>query len=166
MIGEQRRAQILAAARRLLDEEGVEAITMRRLGALVGIRGPSLYKHFSSRDQIHVALAIEALAELAGILEPVPRTFTDLAAAYRAWAVEHRHLFQVLNRQPLSRAGLPPGLEERTAAFLVADNACHGDVDLARAAWATMNGLIDLELAGRLAPDVDLAAAYTAAARA
>jgi AcrR family transcriptional regulator len=86
VIGEQRRAEILAAARRLLDEEGVEAITMRRLGALVGIRGPSLYKHLSSRDQIHTALAIEALTDLADILEPVLRTFTDLAAAYTAAA--------------------------------------------------------------------------------
>jgi AcrR family transcriptional regulator len=84
VIGEQRRAQILAAARRrLLDEDSVEAITMRRLGALVGIRGPSLYKHLSSRDQIHTALAIEALTDLADILEPVPRTFTGRSPGSR-----------------------------------------------------------------------------------
>ncbi|MGH9088538.1 MAG: hypothetical protein ACRDYZ_10610 [Acidimicrobiales bacterium] len=62
------------------------------------------------------------------------------------------------------RASLPPGLEDRTAAPLTV--ACHGDGDLARAAWATMNGLIDLELADRLPPGADLTVTYAAASRA
>ena len=38
-----RRGQLIAAARHLLETEGAEAITIRRLGAAIGIRGPSVY---------------------------------------------------------------------------------------------------------------------------
>ncbi len=44
--------------------------------------------------------------------------------------------------------------------------ACGGDHDLARAAWATIKGLVDLELADRFPPCTDLDAVYPAAARA
>lgn len=159
-----RRAQLIAAARALLEAEGVEAITVRRLGAQLGIRGPSIYKHVTGKEEIETALIIEGLTELAATLEGVPRTFVDLAGAYRAWALEHPHMYWLLNRRPLPRAGLPEGLEQRAAALLV--DACGGDGDLARAAWATINGLIDLEMADRLPPDADITAAYAAAARA
>lgn len=160
----ERRAQLIAAARELLETEGAEAITMRRLGAQLGIRGPSLYKHVASKEEIETALAAQALAELADILQDVPHTFGRLAGAYRAWALEHPDLYWLLNRHPLPRARLPAGLEDRAAAPLV--DACGGDHDLARAAWATINGLIDLELADRLPPDADITAAYAAATRA
>lgn len=43
--GAGRRAELIAAARPLLDTEGAEAITIRRVAAAVGIRGPSVYEH-------------------------------------------------------------------------------------------------------------------------
>lgn len=165
-VGERmdRRSQIVAAARTILESEGPEAVTMRRLGAAVGIRGASIYKHVPDKAAIHAALAIEALTEVATILGRVPETFTDLAGSYRAWAIAHPHLYRIVNNQPLPREELPPGLEERAGAPLI--RACNGDVDLARAAWATINGLIDLELANRLPRGADIAAAYAAASRA
>lgn len=62
------------------------------------------------------------------------------------------------------RTRLPVGLDDRAAAPLVA--AYDGDRDMARAAWATIKGLVDLELADRFPPDADIDAVYAAAARA
>lgn len=160
----ERRAQLISAARHLLESEGAEAVTIRRLAAALGIQGPSVYKHVPDKATIELALAEETLTELTALLEPVPATFTDLAAAYRTWALAHPHLHRLLNNQPLPRTQLPPGLDERAATPLV--QACNGDRDLARAAWATIKGLVDFELAGRLPPDADITAAYAAAARA
>ena len=42
-------AGIVAAARDLLAKRGVEALTMQSVGERVGVRGPSLYKHFADR---------------------------------------------------------------------------------------------------------------------
>jgi len=59
-----------------------------------------------------------------------------------------------MNERPLARELLPPGLEDRAAAPLVA--AVGGDPDLARAAWAFAHGMIMLELNERFPPGVDL----------
>jgi len=159
-----RRAQLIAAAHHVLETEGVEAITMRRLGAAVGIRGPSVYKHVPDKATVEDALTLVGLAEQADALQGVPSTFAALAGAYREWALSHPHMHRLLNERPLNRSQLPVGLEDRAAAPLV--EACDGDRDMARAAWATIKGLVDLELANRFPPDADLDAVYAAAARA
>lgn len=159
-----RRTELVAAARHLLETEGAEAITIRRLGAAVGIRGPSVYKHVADKATVEDALTLIGLAEQADALQGVPSTFAALAGAYRRWALSHPHMHRLLNNRPLNRPLLPVGLEDRAAAPLVA--ACDGDRDMARAAWATIKGLVDLELAHRFPPDADLKAVYAAAARA
>jgi len=159
-----RRAELIAAARHLLETEGAEAITMRRLGAAVGIRGPSIYKHVPDKATIEDALTVVGFTELAGALQGMPSTFAALADAYRKWALGHPHMHRLLNNRPINRSQLPIGMEDRAAAPLVA--ACDGDLAMARAAWATIKGLVDLELAHRFPPDADIEAIYAAAARA
>lgn len=157
-----RRAQLIAAARQLLETEGPEAITMRRLGAAVGIRGPSVYKHVPDKAAVEDALTVVGLTEQADAVQGVSPSFAAVAGAYRTWALGHPHMHRLLNDRPLNRALLPVGLEDRAAAPLVA--ACDGDIALARAAWATIKGLVDLELAQRFPPGADLEAVYAAAA--
>lgn len=159
-----RRTELIAAARHLLETEGPDAVTMRRLGAAVGMRGPSVYKHVPDKAAVENALMITGLAEQAQALTDVPTTFPAIARAYRGWALAHPHLHRLINDRPLDRTQLPEGLEARAAAPLVA--ACDGDLPRARAAWATIKGLVDLELAQRFPPDADLDAVYAAAARA
>lgn len=159
-----RRAELIAAARHLLETEGAEAVTIRRVAAAVGIRGPSVYKHVPDKAAIEDALTLVGLTEQADALQNVPATFAALAGAYRTWALNDPHMHRLLNDRPLDRAKLPEGLEDRAAAPLIA--ACAGDRALARAAWATIKGLVDLELADRFPPATDIQAVYAAAARA
>jgi AcrR family transcriptional regulator len=159
-----RKAQLVAAARHLLETEGLEAVTIRRLGAALGMRGPSLYKHVPDKAAIEAAVAIEGLTELSEVVRGVPATFTEVSRAYRTWALAHPHLYRLLNTHPLDRSRVPRELEDRAAEPLIV--ATGGDLNLARAAWATINGLIELELARRFPPDTDVDAVYSAAARA
>lgn len=159
-----RRAELVAAARHLLETEGLEVITIRRLGAAVGIRGPSVYKHFPDKAAVEDELVLVCLAEQADALQGRPATFAAIAGAYRSWALGHPHVHRLINDRPLNRSRLPDGLEDRAAAPLV--EACDGDLALARAAWATIKGLVDLELADRFPPGADLEAVYAAASRA
>lgn len=53
-----RREQIVAEALRLLDEEGVEALSMRRLAARLDAGAPSLYWHMSSKEEL-LKLAVD-----------------------------------------------------------------------------------------------------------
>ncbi|QYJ04505.1 TetR/AcrR family transcriptional regulator C-terminal domain-containing protein [Nocardioides panacisoli] len=55
------RADVVDAAVRLLDEVGLEALTMRRLAGTLGVRPSALYHHFSGKDALLGAVADEVL---------------------------------------------------------------------------------------------------------
>jgi len=87
------RAQIVAAARTLLEEEGLEAVTMAAVAARVGVRPPSLYKHMRDRGALLEAVAADAAGELGRVLAGAADGESDpearvaaLANAYRAFA--------------------------------------------------------------------------------
>src|SRR5215208_4877579 len=128
---------IVSAARLILERDGAESLTMRRLGEAVGIRAPSLYKHFPDKAAVQIALIEDGFAEIADRFEAALAEGEDslarLAIAYRAFAHEHPHLYGLMTAGPLSRERLRPGIEARAAASIV---QAAGDPDLARAVWA------------------------------
>lgn len=63
------RARILDSARALCDAEGLSALTMRRLGAELGVDSTAMYRHFRDKDALLSAL-IDGL--FADIPEPSP----------------------------------------------------------------------------------------------
>ena len=67
--------RIAKAARRLLDKEGVEAVTMRRVAAAVDITAMAVYRHYADRKALLNTLADEGFRELAAQLTAV-RTAT------------------------------------------------------------------------------------------
>ena len=173
----------MAAGRQLLEEEGPEALTMRRLAERVGIRAPSLYKHLPDKAALEAAIIATGFEEAAVTFEQAvegadegthkgrgegsgerrPAAGGDalvaLAAAYRRFALEHPHLYRLMNNGPLPREHLPPGLENRTAAPLL---RAAGSQARARAVWAFAHGMVMLELDQRFPPDADLDAAWHA----
>lgn len=157
-----RAREIAAAARGLLEESGPAVLTMRALADRLGIKAPSLYKHFPDKQAVEVELIAQLLEESAAALEAVeqrePGSLTALAAAYRTYALAHPHLYCLATERPLPRPALPPGLEDRAALPLM--RACGGDVDQARAVWAFAHGMVILEIHGRFPDDADLAAAW------
>lgn len=150
-------------ARRLLEEEGVAALTMRRLAERLGIRAPSLYKHLPDKAALEAAIITTGFQEAAEAFEAAVDGSTDplptLAAAYRAFALAHPHLYRLMTNGPLPREHLPAGLEDRTAAPVL---RVTGDQARARALWAFAHGMVMLELDHRFPPDADLDAAWRA----
>ncbi len=61
--------EVVAAGRRLLEEEGPEALTMRRLAERVGIRAPSLYKHLPDKAALEAAIIATGFEEAAAAFE-------------------------------------------------------------------------------------------------
>ena len=64
-----RAEEVVVAARRLLEEEGAEALTMRRLAEQVGIKAPSLYKHLPDKAALEAAIIATGLEEAAATFE-------------------------------------------------------------------------------------------------
>jgi AcrR family transcriptional regulator len=158
-----RAREVVDVARRLLEEEGPAALTMRRLAERLGIRAPSLYKHLPDKAALEAAIITTGFQEaaqafeaaLAGSTDPLPA----LARTYRAFALAHPHLYRLMNNGPLQREQLPAGLEERAAAPVL---RVAGEHARARALWAFAHGMVMLELDGRFPPDADLDAAWHA----
>jgi AcrR family transcriptional regulator len=162
-VAAERRERILQAARALLEQEGLEALTMRRLGERLGVRAPSLYKHLSGKDELEDALQRAGLDELgAEVAREAERAADPLGAAfgaYRRFAVANPDLYRLVTERPLP-AGHEPGPGERHGVEVVV--AATGSVDGARAAWAFAHGMVHLELAGRFPPGADVDAAWQA----
>jgi AcrR family transcriptional regulator len=156
-----RREEILDAAESLLEAEGAEALTMRRVASRLGIQAPSLYKHVSNKDDIEAGLQERALRDLTVALAPAGPDLTAIMAAYRHWALAHPGLYELATRRPLHRDAIPAEVETAAAAQVV--TAAGGDEHRSRALWALAHGLVDLELAGRFPPDADLDQTWRAA---
>jgi AcrR family transcriptional regulator len=157
-----RAREIVDAARELLEEEGPDALSMRRVAERVGIRAPSIYKHLPDKQALENALISVGFEESAELFEAAIADAQDpvraLAAAYRGYAREHPHLYRLMTEHALDRDNLVPGVEERAGGPVF--EAFGRDVDLARAAWAFAHGMTILELDERFPPGADLDAAW------
>jgi AcrR family transcriptional regulator len=158
-----RAREVVAAARELLEQEGVEQLTMRRLAERLGFQAPSIYRHFADKRALEAAIISSAFEEQAEVFEQAVErddAVGTLAKAYRRWATEHPHLYRLMTERPPPRERLVPGVEDRAAAPVVA--AAGGDADTARALWAFAHGMVSLELGNRFRPGADVDAAWRA----
>jgi AcrR family transcriptional regulator len=63
------RERVLSAAATLADTEGLPAVTVSSVARVVGVKPPSLYAHVRSTDELHAALTVLALDELADAID-------------------------------------------------------------------------------------------------
>ncbi|MFJ3520016.1 TetR/AcrR family transcriptional regulator [Streptomyces sp. NPDC090131] len=113
------RDRIIEAAGALVDAEGLEAVSTRRLAAALGVSGPSLYNHFRTKDEILEAVADSVSARVD--LSMFDGGAADWRAALHAWAhsyrdalADHPNIVPVLARGPGRR---PAGLRLADAVF-------------------------------------------------
>ena len=100
--------RICDAAIELIDRDGLDALSMRHLGAALGVEAMSLYRHFLSKNALLEAVVGRLLAEL---LLPVPGgapwqdSFRALARGYRALLLRHPKAIPLLATLQLSNPG-------------------------------------------------------------
>lgn len=105
------RGAILAAALRLVDEQGLDGLSMRRLGKELGVEAMSLYNHIPSKSALLDGLieyVIEGV-EPADANEGWTQQVRDMAHSYRALANAHPHIVSLLATRPFNTpAALDP----------------------------------------------------------
>lgn len=62
------RENIVEAAFRILDEAGLEGVTLRKVACSLGIRAPSLYWHFKSKQALIDAMADAMIGDVARVV--------------------------------------------------------------------------------------------------
>ncbi|MEV4020643.1 TetR family transcriptional regulator [Nonomuraea angiospora] len=96
--------QIVTAAIALLDEEGLDAVTMRGIGARLDVAAMSLYRHVPNRDAILAAIVNRLFATALAGFDPGPtwpQAVTRFAVAYRRMLLDHPHAVPLLATHPI-----------------------------------------------------------------
>jgi AcrR family transcriptional regulator len=170
------RAAIVAEARELVAADGLEALSLRRLAARLGVTAPALYAHVRDKQDLLRALAegeFEALvARFEKIDDPDPvARIKGHNRAYVQHARENPELFRVMFLFPpeLSPASVPAGVElpGATKAFAAAAGAVEEAIAAGSVAsddallvaltlWSGIHGVANvLQLGFGLPPDLE-----------
>ncbi|ORB27637.1 TetR/AcrR family transcriptional regulator [Mycolicibacterium parafortuitum] len=157
------RDSIVNAALTFLDREGWDALTINALANQLGTKGPSLYNHVHSLDDLRRTVRMRVVGDIINMLNTVGqgRSPDDavmvMAGAYRSYAHHHPGRYSAFTRMPLG--GDDPEFTEATraaAAPIIAVLASYGlDEEAGFYAalefWSAMHGFVLLEMTGAMA---------------
>jgi len=155
---------IVNAALTFLDREGWDTLTINALAAQLGTKGPSLYNHVDSLEDLRRTVRIRVIDDIITMLNRVGegRTRDDavLVMAYRSYAHHHPGRYSAFTRMPLG--GDDPEYTAATrgaAAPVIAVLSSYG-LDLEQAFyaalefWSALHGFVLLEMTGVM-DDID-----------
>jgi AcrR family transcriptional regulator len=136
-------AGIVACAWTLAQEHGIAGVSLHALAREVGMRQPSLYEYFDSKNALYDAMFADGNRQLIERLNAV--TFSTDArdalkqwlAAFAAFAGEDIARYQLLFQRPI------PGFTPSPESYALAEDVLGGAVTLMRAAGITEQGDID-----------------------
>jgi AcrR family transcriptional regulator len=157
---------LLHAAADLLEREGPDALSVRRIAAEAKVAPMGVYNHFDSKNGIVEALFImgfaqlsEAMKQLNDIEDPV-EALRQGGRSYRALALAHPKMYQVMF------LGAVPCFEPSESALEVAARAFGGLIaavqramaagalaeapptETAQMIWSSIHGWVSLEILG------------------
>lgn len=154
------RDSIVNAALTFLDREGWDALTINALATQLGTKGPSLYNHVVSLDDLRRTVRMRVIGDIIGMLNTVAdgRTRDDavvtMAAAYRSYAHHHPGRYSAFTRMPLggddpeyteaTRAAAAPVIAVLSSFGLAGEDAFYASLEF----WSAMHGFVLLEMTG------------------
>jgi AcrR family transcriptional regulator len=165
--GRLSREIIVSAALTFLDREGWDALTINALATQLGTKGPSLYNHVHSLEDLRRTVRIRVIDDIITMLNRVGegRARDDavlvMASAYRSYAHHHPGRYSAFTRMPLgggddpeytaaTRAAATPVIAVLTSYGLDLEQAFHAALEF----WSAMHGFVLLEMTGVM-DDID-----------
>jgi AcrR family transcriptional regulator len=151
--------RVVEEAVRIADVDGLEAVTLARVSATLGVEAPSLHEHVAGREALLRAIALRGLQELGDALRRAAagRAREDaliaVAHAYRVYAHAHPGCFAATVAAP----GPGDTEHEQAAAEVVGVFAAiaagwgiedEDAIHVVRAVRSALHGFVTLELAG------------------
>lgn len=164
--------EIVHQGRAILEDEGIDGLTMQQIANAVGVRAPSLYKRIRNRNELLRMVANDTARELTACLDSAADTgdpradLIALANAFRGFARAYPAAYGLLFAPLPDDARADADWTVRgSEAVLRASAGLAGEenaLEAARTVTAWANGFIAMELAGafRLGGDVDRAFDY------
>jgi AcrR family transcriptional regulator len=156
-------AVLLDAAHRLLESDGVEALTVRRVATEAGVAPMGIYHRFGGKDGLAEALFVDGNRLLAEALRDVEvgdalGELRDGCRQYRQFALAHPALYSVMfERAVPGFEPSPEALKSCTMSFVVLVDSVRraqaagvlragAAIGYAQQIWAACHGAVSLEL--------------------
>jgi AcrR family transcriptional regulator len=156
------RDSIVNAALTFLDREGWDALTINALATQLGTKGPSLYNHVQSLEDLRRTVRMRVVGAIIDMLNTVGQgrtrddAVTAMASAYRSYAHHHPGRYSAFTRMPLggddpeftdaTRAAAAPVISVLASYGLDGDNAFYAALEF----WSAMHGFVLLEMTGAM----------------
>ncbi len=153
--------RLAAVARRVLERDGLEALTLRAAAREAGVSHMAPYRHFKDKAELLAAVAAQGFRELTECMDRAiaaeghPRAG---GAAYVSFALDNPALYKLMSGAGLAAAGRTPELAaagaeafQRCLAASGADPASAGTGETpaqAIAIWSIVHGLASLAIDG------------------
>lgn len=166
------RETIVNAALTFLDRDGWDALTINALAAQLGTKGPSLYNHVDSLEDLRRTVRMRVIDDIISMLNTVAvgRTREDavvvMASAYRSYAHHHPGRYTAFTRMPFggddpeystaTKAAAGPVIEVLASFGLEGEDAFYAALEF----WSALHGFVLLEMTGVM-DDIDTDAVFT-----
>lgn len=168
------REQLVRAARDLLIEGGLGAVSMRRVASQCGLSATAIYRHFPDKDALLSAAVLDGFRRFGAYLldaleKPTPLDrYRHIGRRYFDFARDHRHEYQLIFMTDCAGLGLQKLdetskqeisgtfqlLQDRIAECQAAGLFEAGDSRaFAASVWASVHGLASLIITGQLESD-------------
>ena len=163
---------IVDGALAFLDREGWDSLTINALAMQLGTKGPSLYNHVNSLEDLRRAVRIRVIDDIITMLNRVGegRARDDavlvMAGAYRSYAHHHSGRYSAFTRMPLggddpeytaaTRGAAAPVIAVLGSYGLDGDEAFHAALEF----WSALHGFVLLEMTGVM-DDIDTDAVFS-----
>ncbi|MDP9379696.1 MAG: TetR/AcrR family transcriptional regulator [Chloroflexota bacterium] len=153
---EEMQGAILEAARQVMREQGVAALSLREVARRVKIQAPSLYAYYPSKTALYDALFLEGIRTYVSFRNSITAghtSFWDIVhtwvETYMRFAQEHPELYQLCFERPV------PGFVPSEASMEASRRLLAGSEEIL--AQALANGEIRLDLPNDQARDLIIA---------
>ena len=170
--GKLSRDGIVDGALNFLDREGWDSLTINALATQLGTKGPSLYNHVDSLEDLRRAVRIRVIDDIITMLNRVGegRSRDDavlvMAGAYRSYAHHHPGRYSAFTRMPLggddpeyaaaTRGAAAPVISVLSSYGLDGDEAFYAALEF----WSALHGFVLLEMTGVM-DDIDTDAVFS-----
>ena len=144
---------LLQAARTILEEESLAALTLRAVARKAGVSHAAPYRHFSSHEALLVELSIEGFDELREQLAEAAKAtgsesdkIANIGAAYMRFVAQRPALARLMFGGQLPNRDQFPALEQKADSIGAEIGAALHDAALGLAVWSAVHGLAMLVL--------------------
>ncbi len=158
------REHIIDVSRAIIEDEGLEHLTIRRIAETIDRTQPAVYQHFAGKDEILAAVVVEGFVALVESLQRAAKgekpSLTAIATAYVRFGLERPRLYEVMFVAPpviafaVSDTPMPAQIAFQIVATAVAESGLDPTQvgTVTEVVWAALHGLVMLSITKRLRP--------------